>query len=182
MLICELQRETHGDRRGLAERIARRHLEREGYELFCGRQLLGPELSVRYHRYAAVQRRYDRLEWILLERLGLRLWLLREELGTGRGLPDYLCVHERGVRRRLLLVEVKLEHEQLKLHQLACIRLLERYGFETMLMRIKRRVYRVRAHADVHGRGVIGYNEREVLEIQERLWKRYASPGAQVRV
>lgn len=162
-------------RRGLAERLARRHLEKMDYEVFRGRSVLGKEYSLYYDKYENVRRKYDRLERVLRELMGLQLDILREDIRRRNGIPDLFVARQRGMSVEAMFVEVKLEHEQVRPHQLKCMRLLERWGFRCMLLRIKRSVYRKESRVDLEGDlyEKRKLSERRVLVKQEKLWRRY---------
>jgi len=153
----KLREFPYRSRRGLSERLANHYFGQRGYEVFRGTMVLGREFSVNYELYENVKRKYDRLEAILTERLGLRLWVMREEL-TG-GIPDFF-VHKPG---DCFFAEIKLEHEQIKPHQLQCAAKLEGFGFKVMLLRIKSKPYKLLSNVKLDGAG-----EKEVLVRQKR--------------
>jgi len=161
MLIKEVQLRDYPylSRKGLAERLARRYFERNGYDVFRGYAIL--RNSINYHKYENVRKKYDRLERILLKRLGLCLYLLREELG--RGIPDFFLYRKDD--NNCLFAEVKLEHEQIKPHQFACMKVLEEYGFKVIVLRMKSKIYR--AEILLHN------GDRRILVKQEKLRKKY---------
>lgn len=117
---------------------------------------LGVEYSVNYHLYENVKRKYDRLEAILQRRLGARLEDFRKSLGSG--IPDFF-VHN---RTESFFVEAKLEHEQVRKGQLSRIRLMEKFGFMVVVVRIKRHVYRHIMEMDLEK------NEKSVKMRQKR--------------
>ncbi|MFC1769190.1 VRR-NUC domain-containing protein [Nanoarchaeota archaeon] len=117
-----------------------------------------------YDIYPNVRRKIDRLEEILLKQLGLRLYLLRQTVGSG--IPDYF-VHK---KNESFFVEVKLEHETIKKHQLMCMKRLEEFGLDVYIVRIKSKPYKLKSLVDVE-------NDRlmimKVLIRQEKLRLRY---------
>ena len=146
MIVEELplRNYQYKSKRGLSERIAKKYFLRLGYEVFRGTMLLGKEWSFNYDKYENVQKKYDRIEKILMDFLGLRIWSLRAQLAFG-GIPDFFVYK----KRKMHFVEVKLEHEQIKPHQLQCMALLERYGFQTRVLRIKQRPFRLRTKVEL---------------------------------
>ncbi len=158
MVIRELRLRDYPykSRRGLAERLVRKYLEKKGYDVFRGYSILGKECSAYYDEYENVRKKYDRLEVILLNRLGLRLYELRELLDSG--IPDYFASKADDV----FFVEVKLEHEQIKGHQLECMQLLEKFGFKVVVLRIKKKVYRPNTNVNLDS------GERKVMVRQKR--------------
>ncbi len=149
--------------------MARRWLERRGFEVFKGFTVRGREHSLAYHTYPNVKRKYNRLERILRAKLGRRLKEFRLSLESG--LPDYFAWHRR--LRRCIFVEVKLEHEQLKDHQLECMRLLEGFGFDVMVIRVKSRIYREVSEIDTSIDDAKSISNRKVLVRQEKIRVRY---------
>jgi hypothetical protein len=149
--------------RGLAERIVRGYYVKRGFEVFRGSMLLGKEYSQRYTQYLTVRRRYDRLELALESAVGNDLPALRKRVSKCRGIPDFAIM-----RGSLAFVEVKLEHEHIKPHQLHCMQILEQYGFKVYVVRLKKKPYRLHTIVNLKSTG------KTVVATQERLWKRYA--------
>ncbi len=141
MIIKELKLRNYPykTRRGLAEKIAKRYFEKQGYEVFRGMMILGREYSMNYG-YENVRKKYERLERILYKELRLKLLLIRGMLKEKKGIPDFFLYK----RNRMLFVEVKLEHEALRNNQIECIKILEDFGLKVMLLRIKSKPYRVK--------------------------------------
>ena len=171
MLIKEVQLRNYPyqSRSGLAERIAKNYFEKSGYEVFRGQAIL--RNSINYHVYENVKRKYDRLENILLNKLGLDLYLLRNQLK--KGIPDFFCFRKQD--KRMFFAEIKLEHEQIKPHQLECMSILEKYGFNVVLIRIKSKMYR--AESIIKLQGNIEENKklsnRKIIVKQEKIRVRY---------
>ncbi len=139
MIIEEvkLKNRAYVSRHGLAEALVRRRLVRAGFDVFRGIGFFGPEAL--HVEYPVVIARYERLESLLRSQLGFGLFTLRSVLHSPKGMPDFLCYKD----GRFLFVEVKLEHEPIKKHQLAKMELLERFGFETKVVRVKQKPYRI---------------------------------------
>jgi hypothetical protein len=172
MILQELKLRSYQykSRRGLSEYLAKNHLSKRGYEVFRGTMVLGREWSTNYEKYENVKAKYDRLEGILLRKLGLRLWQLRDEL-TG-GIPDYFAHRSRD---DCFFAEIKLEHEQVKQHQLSCMALLEQFGFRVVVLRLKSRPYRLKAEVSLDGdiKENMRLGNREVLVRQEKMRMRW---------
>jgi len=139
MLIKEVQLRNYPykSRFRLSERLAKKYFERKGYEVFRGHAML--KNSINYAHYESVRKKYDKLEHILLQKLGLNLYLLREQLQ--KGIPDFFVYRKQD--NDCFFAEIKLEHEQIKSHQLECMRLLESFGLKVVVIRIKSKLYRV---------------------------------------
>lgn len=135
----QLRNFNYSSRHGLSERLAQNYLKKKGYEVWRGSSILGIAGSLNYYRFERVRFKRDRLENLLAKMLGTRLSKLREQLK--KGIPDFLAYRN----RKFIFVEVKLEGESLKPHQKECAALLESFGFEIMLVRIKKKVYRAEA-------------------------------------
>ncbi|MBS3127703.1 VRR-NUC domain-containing protein [Candidatus Woesearchaeota archaeon] len=167
MIIKEIKLSSYPyvSRRGLSEYLAKHYFLKKGYTVFRGHMVLGKAYSLYYPLYPNVQNKYNLLERILLQKLQLLLYLLRDDLKKQQGgLPDFFCYK----KEDMFFAEIKLEHEQLKKNQLQCIRLLERYGFEVLVFRLKKRIYREVIHYD------LDTNVKSVLLKQEKMklhWK-----------
>jgi hypothetical protein len=117
------------DRRGLSERLVRRHLERHGWLVWRGQLLLFPPDE---ETYPNVRRKYERLRQ-LLERKHPRIldalaFLAQEHYGV----PDFLC-YKLG---QFKFVECKLGHEQLSMRQRRCIIFLVSLGFDVEVHKV----------------------------------------------
>ncbi len=167
MLIKELQLRNfpYKSRKGLAERLVKRYFEKRGYEVFRGLRVLGREFSVNYYEYENVRQKYDRMEKILYERLGDRLLEFRKAIFKAKGVPDFIVSKD----DECFFVEVKLEHESLKPNQQPCLKLLESYGFNTAVIRVKSRPFRIQSEVNLEDK------QKKVLVRQERLRLRYTA-------
>ena len=174
MIINELQLNNYpyATRHGLAERLVRRHFEKKGFEVYRGYQVLGKEHSLNYEKYEPVARRYDRLEEILYRKLYGGLLYLREVIRLTAGVPDFF-IHFNGY---CAFVEVKMEHESIKKHQYECMRFLEGLGFECIVVRLKRKIYRQKIRVDlrsdhINPKDSLG-KHRTVLVVQKKIGKK----------
>ena len=163
MLIKEVQLRDYPykSKRGLAERLAKRYFEKNGYELFRGYAIL--RNSTNYYLYENVKKKYNRLENILLGKIGLNLYLLREQLH--KGIPDFFLYRKQD--NDCFFAEIKLEHEQIKSHQLNCMELLESFGFKVIVLRIKSKIYRAEIMMNLNDKTKV------ILVKQNKLRKRY---------
>jgi len=164
MIIKEVQLRNYAykSRKGLAERQIQKYLERQGYEVFRGTMILGQSHSYYYYRYSNVKQKYDRLEILLISRCDLNQ--LRKSIAW-KGIPDFFA--HRKTDNKTMFVEVKLEHEQLSKAQFEQIRILESFGFNVVVIRLKQKIYREETAVDVE-------NKKCVITIrQEKLWKRW---------
>jgi|SRR3989344_1827136 len=166
MILQELKLRNYPykSRHRLSERIVRNHFLKSGFEVFRGTSILGAEQSMYYDLYPNVRKKIDRLERILLGKIGLKLWILRNIVSNG--IPDYF-IHKNG---KSFFVEVKLEHESIKKNQLNCMQLLENFGFDIFIIRVKENPYRIKSVVKVTDERL---NILKVLVKQERLRKRY---------
>lgn len=126
-------------RTGLSERLARRRLEKRGYEVWRGGILditrrLGSE-------YPAVRRKYARLCALLNAHHPGKLEELQYLCAVHHGMPDFLCLKS----GRFVFVECKLQHEQLSPRQKKCFPKLLALGFEVEVHRIADARVRTRA-------------------------------------
>ena len=158
---------------GCCERLARKYFEKKGYEIFKGRTILGKEFSINYDVYPNVKDKYDRLEVILLNDVGVLLQTLRSFLITPKGLPDFF-IHQKYLKKSFF-VEVKLEHEQIKPHQLETMHTLESFGFDIIVLRIKSKVYREECEIELGGdrEENLKLKNRKILVRQEKVRVRY---------
>jgi|TARA_B100000315_G_C14380264_1_gene497106 hypothetical protein len=149
MIIKELQLRNYSykNRKGLSESLVRRYFEKKGYEVFRGRQVLGKQFSKRYKELEAVKKRYTRLETLLKEQLGKDLLKFRKAIFKLSGIPDFF-LHKAGY---CFFVEVKLEHEQIKNHQLQCMKALELFNLPCYIYRIKSKPYRILSEIRLEG-------------------------------
>jgi len=163
MLIKEVQLRDYPykSKRGLAERLARRYFEKNGYEVFRGYAI--KKKSENYDKYLNVKKKQDRLETILIKKLGLQFYILKQELRTG--IPDFFLYRKQD--NDCFFAEIKMEHEQLKSHQLRCISLLESFGFKVVVLRIKSKIYRAEILMNLNDKTKV------ILVKQNKLRKRY---------
>jgi len=103
--------------RGLSERLIRKRLEGEGWEVWRGGFLHAPRMEV----YPNVLKKYKRLEHLIDP---ATLDHLQYLCVVHHGMPDFLCY-----RDGFKFVECKLGHEQLSKVQKLCIPLLKKLGF-----------------------------------------------------
>lgn len=166
MILQELKLRNYPykTRRQLSEKLVHQYFLKKGYEVFRGTRILGHEGSLNYELYPNVKRKYDRLEKILYKKLGLHLWTLRELLG--KGIPDFF-VHKGNTS---FFVEVKLEHESIKKHQLACMKLLTEFGFDSVIIRVKSKPHLLKKIVEVNEDHL---ETVYVVSKQERLRKKW---------
>ncbi|MBD3204498.1 hypothetical protein GF327_09480 [Candidatus Woesearchaeota archaeon] len=160
-------------RKGLSERLAKKHFKKKGFEVFRGSAVLGKRNSFYYYIYPNVKNKYDRLEKILEKKLDKSLVFFRKLLRVTKGIPDYFVF--RDIDEKMMFVEVKLEHEQIRIHQFEAMSLIEAYGFDVIVVRYKKKIYRKKTKIDLKGdiRENKKLKNRVVLVKQEKLWKRY---------
>ncbi len=160
MLIRELRLRDYPykSRKGLSERFVKSFLRKKGYEVFRGTTILGPVYSVNYHLYDNVRKKYERLEEILCERLGEALPSFRSSLPSG--IPDFFAY----CKKESFFVEVKLEHEHIKKHQLECMSYLEKHRFKVVVFRIKKNVYREATEVDIE-------NNKRVVKVRQKRFR-----------
>lgn len=135
----QLRKFTYKSHRGLAEKLARCYLEKKGFKVFRGVRVLGKEWSINYYLYENVKKAYDQVDRLLVKKLGLKLYELRDSL-SWKGIPDFFLYRKEGNRVELCFAEVKLNNEQIKEHQFACMHLLEQYDFPILIIRLKEKV------------------------------------------
>jgi hypothetical protein len=144
-------------RKGLSERIIRRQLEKQGWQVWRG----GLFNVLKRDPYPNVQKRYTYL-FSLMDKVHPNK---RQELEylcqVHHGMPDLLCYKDGHFR----FVECKLGHEQLSQRQKACLTKLQRLGFDVQVYKLVDHCTKVRkAHVDIQrGRKV-------VIEKQQRLY------------
>ncbi len=152
-------------RSGLSERIAKSYFRKKGYEVFRGMRILDQK-NLYYYFYPGMRKKHDRLQQILKEKLKERYSEFRKSLKNGKGLPDYVIHMSRKEGKETFFAEIKLEHESLKESQLECIRLLEKYGFRVVLVRVKKKV--INEASEINTRTFA----KKILVKQSRLTKR----------
>ncbi len=153
-----IERTLPENRRGFAEKIVRRALEKRGCEVWRGGYLHAPERT----SYPNVLNKYARCLELLTEQ-GYDVYALIRLCKRHKGMPDFLVYD----KTTFYFVEAKLEHEQLSRTQRWCIEELSRLG-------ICVEVHKVCAQAK--GREWIlnvVTGEKVVCEEQKRLKKRY---------
>jgi len=150
MIIKELQlkKYPYKSRKGLSEKVAKNYFEKKGYKVFRGTMILGKHFSINYELYDNVKKKYDILERILLRKLGLDIYFLRNLLIEIKGIPDYFIYRN---KQDNFFAEIKLEHESVKLHQLECMKILEKFNFQCYLIRIKSKPYRIESEVNLQG-------------------------------
>ena len=130
--------------------------------------------SFNYFLFPNVRKKHDRLEQILKNKLGINLVFFRNLLTITKGIPDYFAY--RNTDHKMFFAEVKLGHEQIKNHQYWCMSLIEAYGFEVVVLRLKRNIYRKKSIIDLQGD--IEKNKRlrnrKILEKQEKIRVNYS--------
>lgn len=114
--------------RGVSERIIRRHLERQGWQVWRGGFL---HAFWNEELFPSVRRKYSLLQALMTPEQFGDLQLLSS---FHYGMPDFLCY-----RREFLFIECKLGHEPLSDRQKKCISMLLELG------------WKVEIHALVHG-------------------------------
>ena len=146
---------NYQERRGLSERILKRRLERNGWQVWRGGYL---HATRKRNQWPNVLRKYARLIKLLREagHDPQRLQLLCQ---VHHGMPDFLCY--RG--GAFLFVECKLGHEQLSDRQKTCIQKLHELGFTTEVHKL---VFDAKAREWLKD---LQTGEKEVLEKQLRL-------------
>jgi hypothetical protein len=165
----QLRNYPYKSRKGLSEKIAKKYFQKKGYEVFRAAMVLGKEFSFYYEEYENVKNKYDRLEKILIKKLNLKLYNFRKELLEAGGIPDYF-IHRIGT---YIFTEIKLEHESIKPHQLQCMKIIESYGFQTMLIRIKSKLYRINSEINLNGNQEdLKLKNRRIIERQKKLVKK----------
>lgn len=117
------------DRRGLAERLVRKRLERQGWLVWRGQLLLFPPAE---DTYPNVRRKYDHLRALLERKVPQLLDALAFLAQQHYRIPDFLC-YKVG---RFKFVECKLEHEQLSERQRRCIVFLVSLGFDVEVHKV----------------------------------------------
>ncbi|MEK6968695.1 MAG: VRR-NUC domain-containing protein [Nanoarchaeota archaeon] len=160
MLIKEIQLRNYdyASRHGLSERIARKRLVKQGFKVYRGIGFFGFK-AIKVD-YPAVVNKYKELESELTGRLGYSLFAIQLALGSAKGIPDFLCLSD----KEIVFVEVKLEHESIKPHQLRVMRVLEDFGFKVMVFRLKQKVFRIETE--------VSEGQRKVLLVQHKLRRR----------
>lgn len=169
----QLRNWSYKSKRGLAERLAKRYLENSGFKVFRGVRILGKEWSINYDLYENVRRTYDRVDDLLVKKLGLKLYELRDAL-SWKGIPDFFLCRKRGSKEDLCFAEVKLNNEQIKDHQFDCMHLLEQYGFTIFIIRIKEKVLAPEIIRDAQTKKKIMVLKQETL--RRRKWKKEFIP------
>jgi hypothetical protein len=167
MIIQEIKLKNYPykSRRGLSEKLAKNLFVKNGYEVFRSVMIFGKEFSVNYNLYENVKKKYDRLEEILINRFNIDF--IRQKIKSRKGLPDYLIFKD----NIFLFVEVKLEHEQIKKHQLQCMKLLEELNFNVMILRIKSKPFRLKSIVDLNNG--LNLSNKRVLEQQKKIKLHY---------
>lgn len=108
-------------RHGLSERVCRRKLLREGYEIWRG----GLFNILRDENYPNVEQKYRRLQDLLEQHHPGHFEYFSYVCAVHHGMPDFVC-YKNG---KFLFIECKLSHEQLLESQKKCMQLLLRLGF-----------------------------------------------------
>ena len=166
MIITQIQLRNYPykSRRGLSEKIVKDHFTKQGYKIFRGIRILGKENSINYYLYPNVKKKYDELENIMRSILGKNLENLRNLVKITNGIPDFFIFDP--ITKKSKFIEVKMENEYIKKNQLECMEFLQSFGFETWVLRVKKKIYLEKVEID-NGR-------RMVVAKQEKLWKKYS--------
>jgi len=152
MLIKEIQYFSNPCQ-GLAERIVKQFYQKKGWWVIRGTIALG---KIQYSDYPSVLNASKKAKCLIQTKVGQNFNQLLE---IQNGIPDFFMARKNNIQ----FVEVKLEQESIKENQKRCIFFLDSLGLPTMVVRIKRRPYRLEKTGD-----------GQVLMRQERLWRRYS--------
>lgn len=117
------------DRRGLAERLVRKRMERQGWLVWRGQLLLFPPEE---DTYPNVRRKYERLRTLLEYKYPQLVDALAFLAQQHYGVPDFIC-YKLG---QFKFVECKLMHEQLSQRQRRCIIFLVSLGFDVEVHKV----------------------------------------------
>ena len=123
--------------RSLSEALVERHLTRKGYILSRGYLL-----DSFFEPDCMLSIRNKRMTKRLLQQFGLqRLVRMAKYCSKRHGTPDIIAAH---TSRGMVAIEVKLEHESIKQHQLETMKQLNDWGLECEVWRVAPRRNRVR--------------------------------------
>jgi hypothetical protein len=109
-------------RRGLSEKLLKRRLEKNGWQVWRGGFI---HASRKTELYPNVERAYKNLAALLEKHKPGALELLQYLSVVHHGMPDYICFRNKEFK----FVECKLAHEQLQESQKKCIPKLLQLGF-----------------------------------------------------
>jgi len=144
-------------RQGLSEKIIRRRLEKEGWEVWKG----GLISVVRQDDiYPNVRRKYERLCSLLDEKKPRSLIILQYFCDVHHGMPDFICYR----RGEFKFVECKLGYEQVSERQKVCMRKLKELGFGLEVHKLSYPGTRNRI-VDID----LATGEKKILDMQLRL-------------
>lgn len=115
--------------KGLAERQVKAHYKSKGYEVFRGSYISFQGTELREYHSEKIQR----LENAIKEKIGLDgLIELSVFCNKNAGLPDFAV--KKG--EEFFFVEVKLENEQIKSHQIETIKFIIQLGLKVIIVRL----------------------------------------------
>lgn len=142
-----------GNSRGLAERVVKRKLEKEGWLVWRSDCLNVLDLDL----YPNVRKKYERL-FRVLKRFNVDYEFLQYVCYVHHGLPDFICYR----LGKIKFVECKYKYEPLNENQKKCIPMLQSKGFWI-------EIYRIVNHSKIR-RAIIHVNGgKRVLERQTAL-------------
>jgi len=113
---------SYQERKGLSERLLRKRLERQGYEVWRGGAL---NILKRDEIYPNVKIKYERLFQLLNKHKPNTLETLQYYCHQ-HGMPDFITFRD----KKFKFIEAKLCHEPLSKRQKKCILRLQKLGFE----------------------------------------------------
>ncbi|MBS1266833.1 MAG: DNA polymerase [Candidatus Woesearchaeota archaeon] len=150
-------KKTYAEKRGLSEKLIKKRLEKQGWEVWKG-SLIN---ILRKDNYPNVQKKYSKLIRLLKKHHPEKLEHLKYICDVHHGMPDFICY-----RNKFKFVECKLDYEPLRESQKKTIILLKKMGLK---IEIHKLVEKIKTRVSLYNPK---NNKHKILEKQLKLTKK----------